>query len=102
MSACLRTFFATAIVFSFALMFRVVTRAGVGYQLKFTLNSDIVWDFVVSDTFTVAIGPTVALYVLTQPDHAYGGSPFYEQPVVALTVCIPLPCCTQAYGMVCV
>jgi hypothetical protein len=40
----------------------------------------------VSETFTVAIGPTVAMHVLTQPDHAYGGSPFYEQPVVALTV----------------
>ena len=72
----------------FILMFSA--RAGIGYVLQFSTPSALFTNTVLSENFTIAVGPTVAMVVLTQPDHAYGGSPFYEQPVVALVVSLIL------------
>ena len=64
-------------------------RAGYPYVLKFTVASTALSaNFVLSEPFTVAIGPTVGLKVLTQPDHVWGGQAFTEQPIVALVVSV--------------
>jgi hypothetical protein len=64
-------------------------RACRDYVLKFNCSTPLLAaanSTVYSHNFTVAIGPTVKLEVLTQPGGAVGGVQFASQPVVALMV----------------
>lgn len=86
----------TAAVDAGAATFRglFIDPAGDGFQLRFTLDvsqqsaapwsSSLVNATSTSRPFAVAVGPTWALEVTTQPGGARGGLPFRSQPVVSL------------------
>lgn len=63
-----------------------VNKVGLNYQMRFTLRDEFgnVVAFAVGGLFSVKVGVAHQLGIVTQPAIAYGGSPFLQQPVVAI------------------
>ena len=63
-----------------------VDRAGEGYQLEFILydEHDLVMGSAASNSFSVEVGKPFALEITSQPENAYGGDVFGNQPVIAI------------------
>ena len=63
-----------------------VDKASDGYQLQFTLHDeyDLVMDKVTGEQFAVEVGNRFALEITSQPESAYGGSVFGNQPALAI------------------
>jgi len=64
----------------------LVNKAGDDYRIRFTLRDEFgnIVAFAVGGLFTVNVGEAYQIGIMTQPALAYGGSPFLQQPVVAI------------------
>ena len=64
----------------------LVNEAGDNYRIRYTLCDEFgnIVAFAVGGLFTVDIGEAYQIGIVTQPALAYGGSPFLQQPVVAI------------------